>query len=248
MTAHDSGHDRWDELAAGYALDALEPAEEAELMDHLSECEACRAALRDHELVAAQLAALAEDSDVAPPAWSAIRAGIVGTPPATATADEAPVVDLAAQRAARSRRPLTLSAAAAAVVIVAGVVTAVAVQSGPSATEQAVSACRAQAACHVVELSGNSHRRAVVIVRDGTARLLPTDLSTPSGNQVFALWQLPRDGKPTLLAQPVSRMTASSATLKLPYDETAAFALSVEPAGPPATAPTTVVAVGTALT
>jgi len=76
-------HEHWDELAAGYALDALEPAEEAELLTHLDTCELCRDALRGHELVAAQLAALAEDDDLAPPSWSAIRTGIVGTPSST---------------------------------------------------------------------------------------------------------------------------------------------------------------------
>jgi anti-sigma-K factor RskA len=226
-------HERWDELAAGYALDALEPVEEAELMDHLEECETCRAALRDHEFVAAQLGALAEDADVAAPPWSAIRPGIIG--------------DLA-ERRARSRRPMLLGAAAAAVVIAAATVTAVSLSGDTSARDQAVSACHAQTACHVVELSRGSHERAVVIVRDGTARLVPTNLSAPIGGRVYALWQLPSDGKPTLLAQPVSRSASSSTALVMPYDDTAAFALSVEPAGPRATTPTTVVAVGTATT
>ena len=232
-------HERWDELAAGHALDALEPAEEAELMDHLEECETCRAALLDHEFVAAQLASLADDdAAVAPPPWSAIRTGIIG--------------DLAerrdASRTERARRPLLLGAAAAAAVIVAAAVTVVSVRGGTSARDEAVSACRAQSTCHVVELSRGSHERAVVIVRDGSARLVPTDLSSPGSGRVYALWQLPSDGKPTLLAQPVSRSGASSTQLVLPYDDTAAFALSVEPAATRATAPTTVVAVGTATT
>jgi hypothetical protein len=246
MTApHGPAHEHWDELAAGYALDALEPAEEADLLLHLEDCEICRDALRDHQLVAAQLAALAEDELAAPP-WTDIRAGIVGTATTTPAHD---VVSIADHREARSRRPLLLTAAAAAVVIVAGVVTAVAVNtSGPSARDAALSACHAQTGCHVIELSRGSHERAVMIVRNGRARLLPTDLSSPTGNRVYALWQLPRDGKPTLLAQPVSRAGASSAPLVLPYDETAAFALSVEPTGPAAVAPTDVVAVGTATT
>jgi anti-sigma factor RsiW len=230
-------HERWDELAAGYALDALEPAEEAELMDHLPDCEVCRAALRDHEYVAAQLGALAEDADEAPP-WSAIRTGVVGELAERRTAS----------RTDRARRPLLLGAAAAGVVIVAATVTAVSVTGGTSARDAAVSACRAQSACHVVELSRGNHERAVVIVRNDTARLLPTDLGAPSGGRVYALWQLPSNGKPTLLAQPVPRSGSRSAPLALPYDETAAFALSVEPAGPRATTPTTVVAVGTATT
>ena len=245
MTApREPAHERWDELAAGYALDALEPDEEAELMDHLEDCESCRAMLSEHELVAAQLAALADDAESAAPPWSAIRAGIVG--PAPTGSDE--IVVLADRRAARLRSPWVLGAVAAAFAIIAAVTTVVAVRSGPSATTQAVNACRAQTTCHVVELSRGSQQRAVALVRSGQVRLLPTDLSAPGGSRVYALWQLPRDGKPTLLAQPVSRASASSAPLALPYDETAGFALSVEPAGPPATAPTTVVAIGSATT
>jgi anti-sigma-K factor RskA len=246
MTApRDPGHERWDELAAGYALDALEPAEEAELMAHLDECDICRGALRDHELVAAQLAALADDADVTPPAWSSIRTGIVGAAPATG-ADG--VVDLSERRARRFRPARILTAAAAAVVIVAGVVTAVTVTGGDSSRDAAISACRAQSTCHVVELSRGSHERAVVLVRNNDMQLLPTHLSALRSGRVYALWQLPRDGKPTLLRQPVAAGRDMTAQLALPYDDTAAFALSVEPAGPPASAPTTVVAVGTATT
>ena len=235
-------HERWDELAAGFALDALEPAEEAELLTHLDDCEVCRAALRDHQLVAASLAALAEDDDLTPPSWSTIRTGIVGAE--TAAGD---VVSIAERRKARNRSPWVLGAVAAAFVIVAGVVTVVvATNGGQSAREAAISNCRADSACHVVQLNRGRSESAVVIVRNGSARVWPTDLSSPSGNRVYALWQLPRVGTPTLLAQPVPRSSASSAPLALPYDETAAFALSVEPAGPKASSPTDVVAIGTA--
>ena len=227
-------HERWDELAAGHALDALEPAEEAELMDHLEECETCRAALRDHEFVAAQLASLADETGEAPPPWSAIRTGIIG--------------DLAERRAARSRRPMLLGAAAAAAVIVAATVTVVSLNNGTSARDEAVSACHAQAGCHVIELSSGSDERAVVIVRNGAAHMVPTDMPAASAGHAYALWQLPRDGKPTLLAQPITQVVNASTPLALPYDETAAFAVSVEPAGARATSPTTVVAIGTATT
>jgi len=233
-------HDRWDELAAGYALDALEPAEEAELLTHLEDCELCRDALGGHQLVAAQLAALADD-ELAPPSWAAIRTGIVGTP------TSAPPADVVSITERRHRSPRVLGAIAAAFVLIAGVVTVVAVNNGgQSAREAAISSCRADAACHVVQLNRGHSESAVVIVRNGSARVWPTDLSSPSDNRVYALWQLPRVGTPTLLAQPVPRTSASSAPLVLPYDETAAFALSVEPAAPKAVAPTDVVAIGTA--
>lgn len=140
-----------------------------------------------------------------------------------------------------------LGAVAAALVIIAGVVTAVAVNTGgQSAREAAISSCRADSACHVVHLNRGTTESAVVLVRHGSARVWPTALPSPSGHRVYALWQLSRVGPPTLLAQPVPATGTSSAPLALPYDETTAFALSVEPAGPKATSPTDVVAVGTA--
>ena len=245
MTApREPGHERWDELAAGHALDALEPAEEAELQSHLDSCVSCRNALREHEYVAAQLAALADDADLTPPSWGSIRAGIVGSPPVEQLE---PVRPLRALRPA-GRRPFLLAAAASVALIVAGVVAAVTMSRGPSGREAAISACRTQTSCHVVELRHGSSERAVVLVRDGNMQLLPTDLTAPGTDHVYALWQLPRDGKPTLVGQPVPTNRDMSASLVLPYGDTAAFALSIEPAGPPATAPTTVVAVGTAVT
>lgn len=232
-------HERWDELAAGYALDALEPAEEAELMAHLDGCDICNAALHDHEFVAAQLGALADDSQITPPAWSSIRAGIVG-------GDD--IVVLADHRQSRARSPWVLGAVAAAFVIVTAVSVVIAVRGGPSATTTAISACRSDSLCHVIDLNRGSHQRAVALVRGTNVELLPTHLSALGNGRVYALWQLPRDGKPTLLSQPVPTGRNMNVSLALPYDETAGFALSVEPAGPPATTPTTVVALGGATT
>jgi hypothetical protein len=240
-TPLDPTHERWDELAAGYALDALEPAEEVELLAHMEQCSTCRDALRDHEYVAAQLAALADDPHAPSPAWSSIRTGIVGETPAPQ------VVDLAVQRV-RRRQPRLLGAAAAVAILAAGGIVVATQVGGQSATQQAISDCRSSSTCHVVQLDRGTHERAVVLVRNGNAKLLPTNLPSPGAAKVYALWQLPRAGKPTLLAQPVSSADPSTTPLAMGYDETAAFALSVEPEGPRATSPTTVVAIGSATT
>lgn len=234
-------HEHWDELAAGYALDALEPAEEAELLTHLDTCELCRDALRGHELVAAQLAALAEDDDLAPPSWSAIRTGIVGTPSSTS----GDVVSIA-ERRKPTRNPRVLVAVAAAVAIIAGFTINEISTNGQSPRESAISQCRDDSACHVIPLNRGSSEQAVVLVRNNVAKFFPTDMPSLSGNRDYALWQLPRNGKPTLLAQPMLRARVSSVSLVLPYDDTAAFALSLEPGGTQATSPTDVVAIGTA--
>ena len=62
VTDHPADHGPFKELAAGYALDALEPADEQRYLHHALECPACARALADFREVAAALA------DTAPPA------------------------------------------------------------------------------------------------------------------------------------------------------------------------------------
>src|SRR3954464_15586358 len=106
MSAHE--HDHWEELAAGFALDALEPEERADFSAHLASCAQCQELVDEHRLVAAQLGSLAGD-DVSPPPWRRIRAGVGGAPRGP---DGAEVV-------VRRRRPrfATLTAAGGAVAV-----------------------------------------------------------------------------------------------------------------------------------
>lgn len=55
---HDSGdsHQEYDELAVGWALEALEPDDEARLRRHMAECSRCRQTVDDAREVAAALA------------------------------------------------------------------------------------------------------------------------------------------------------------------------------------------------
>jgi hypothetical protein len=61
-----SGHAQWEELAAGHALNALEPEDEQAFLGHLRGCDRCRADLAALEGVTAQLAYAAEPAE--PPA------------------------------------------------------------------------------------------------------------------------------------------------------------------------------------
>src|SRR5881409_467869 len=119
MSSAEHDDARWAELAAGYSLHALEPAEEEAFITHLAGCAVCRATLDDHELVAAQLASLADDAESAAPPWSRIRP-VLG-PPSEATpvqelrapGNEAPV------RRLHPRHTRLLAAAAAFAALVA---------------------------------------------------------------------------------------------------------------------------------
>ena len=141
MTA--SQHALYEQLAAGYALSALEP-DEAQLFElHLAGCTRCELELADHTALADQLAHAVPD--LAPPAsiLAGIRAGIaasdrVVTPASTAAAEPLTpgnVVPL------RRRRPAHLgawlSAAAALVVVVSLGVSNVALRSDRNSAQDA---------------------------------------------------------------------------------------------------------------
>jgi anti-sigma-K factor RskA len=237
-------HSEWYELVAGHALHALDAHDEARLVEHLAECEDCRAELDSHSLTASHLASLADDAETAPPSWSTIRAGVVKDAPAS-------VAVLADHR---GRRPAQwLLAAAAAVVVLAGATVAswqvFGSGGGSAAPQSALSHCAHVSGCQEINLRSTSDgvRRAAVIVSDGTARVQPIALRAPAAGHTFVLWQLPRGGAPIALGEFGSTKSVSAAdVLAVPIGSTTAFAVSSEPADTPPTTPTDVLALGSA--
>jgi anti-sigma-K factor RskA len=231
-------HDEWDELAAGYALHALEPDEEQRFTEHLATCDECAAVLGDHELVAAQLGALAYDSDETEesPSWNAIRGGIIG--------DAAPV-SLDERRRARRKQPWLLGAAAAVIAAVAA--TVVVSQTGGStpASSRAISSCRHMTGCSVISLhTAAGGAPGVVLVSDGKATMVPLAMKpAPAGSQ-YVLWQMLRTGGPVPVDGFRSGSDLQTAPLVMSYADTAAFAVSVESASAPPSQPTHVIAIG----
>jgi anti-sigma-K factor RskA len=230
-----SDHEQWDELAAGYALDALEPEETAVFTDHLRTCELCTEAVADHALVAAQLGTLAGEAGQAP-AWSSVRTGVLG----------APVVSLEERRSRRRLSVPQLTSAAAALLVAAGAVVWTLGGSDPqSLQDNTLAACSRSSDCHVVALQD----KAKLVVQGSSVRMLPEHLPAPPTGRVYVLWQLPPGGDMTLVGS--LQQTASGAVgevhdLALPFDRTEAFGLSLEPASGPRIAPSDVVAVGPA--
>ncbi|MBV9098204.1 MAG: anti-sigma factor [Frankiaceae bacterium] len=228
-------HEVWDELAAAHALHALEPAEELRLLAHVETCTTCRDRLDDYTLVAAQLGSLTDD-DVEPPAWSTIRSQLPGTTPA-------PVVPLR-RRVVATR----LLAAAAAVVVVAGAAAGWELsRPGPTTATAALTACRHQVGCRIVELRGQGGTSADLLVVNGSASLVPVAMPSPPTGRMYVLWQLPRDGSPIPVAS-MRDVTHQSPTVSLPtgYADTAAFAVSMEAAGALPSRPSRVLATGAA--
>jgi anti-sigma-K factor RskA len=244
MTGPDVSHEQWEELAAGYTLDALEPDEELAFTAHLAGCAECAAIVAGNAEVAAELGALADSGDLPAPAWQQMRTAIVG-PDAGDT-----VRDIAS---ARRRRPsptqARLLAAAAALVVLAGAAVAGVVLSRGT-TLGPVAACRQSASCAVVLLhASDGARQAAVLVEAGRATVVPLGMPPAPSGRTWALWQVPRDGRPRLLTEfrgGSAGRAAANGALVSPYADTMAFAISQEPAATVPATPTQVVATGTA--
>jgi anti-sigma-K factor RskA len=242
MSARSHGdHNEWHELAAGYALHALDSADEGRLLEHLADCDECRYELDSHSLTASHLASLADDPDTAPPSWSKIRAAVIDDAPA-------PVVSLAERRERRRPAQLLMAAAAAVVVLAGATVATVQVvgSGGGSPGRSALAQCSATRGCQEIDLrSSNGARRAAVIVTKGVVRVQPIALTNASAGRTFVLWQLPRSGAPIALGEFGSNSAESSpAALAVSMAHTTAFAVSSEPAGSQPKKPTDVLALG----
>jgi len=144
-----------------------------------------------------------------------------------------------------------LSVAAAAIAISGVTLAALEIRGGSSAPSSAVtalSACRQQPGCHVIRLhDSRGTSPAAVVVNSERAALVPLTMDDAPAGRTYALWQLPRDGGPILVAEfrDASRQTASTA-LPSPSADTAAFAVSIESVRSTPSRPTHVLAVGPA--
>jgi hypothetical protein len=235
-----SGHDAWDELAAGHALHALSPEEDRRFLVHLADCPDCTAALEEYAFVAAQLGSLSRPQEVQPepPAYADIRDRLLA--PAPAGPDGLPPLDVTRRRHYQlSRRVLAL--AAAIVVLAAGGGLGWRLSHGSSTSTAA--GCAA-AGCHVVSVTSAGHGSARVVVSGSAFRVTTAGLTRPATGRMYVLWQLPGDGRPV----PVAEFTSTSATGRLvrSYSDTTAFAISSEQAGVTPTRPSKLLALGPA--
>lgn len=210
------------ELAVGWVLHALEPAEESFVLAHLPDCEECTQAVIEAEMVSATLGASLPQVDPDPRLEQRILAAAVdpaatsepasGSVSGSASVSESAPVRLADRRAARSRRQLPRILAAAAAVVLVSASAALGIRVVQLEDQ------RAQAAERLAEVSSAMQRAA----QPGVSRVA---LATPDGRgvglmlasaqgtefvatglpgndrseQIYVLWGL-RGGTPTALA------------------------------------------------
>jgi hypothetical protein len=249
-------HARYDELTAGYALDALDPQDEADFAVHLADCTRCQDAVARFSEITAALAEVAPAAEPSPDLGDRIMAAVAREPareaaPADlAPADPAPVDPALAgpahQRPARlhpagprrPRRPLRVIAAsvAAAAALIAGGATWAGLQGGGAAQAPAAGCVLAKTCRQIVLTDAQSHEPAArLIIADGKAWLVPTGLKADnSAQQVYVLWQITGGHTPLAVGSFDVRGHLRAGhpirvgALAVPYSGTWAFAVSLE--------------------
>ena len=196
-------HDEIAELLGAYALDAVDPEERSVVDEHLRTCPRCAAEVAEHREVAAQLA---NAGGPAPDGlWERIVGSLEETPPRFEDlgrpASSASVTSLDSRRSFRQWLPLS---AAAAVLVVVGLVAGLAVADRddggersrelPSMEEVALRALDDPGAVTVALRSPDERLEATAVVEsNGSGYLMGDTLPELDESQTYQLWGV-RDG------------------------------------------------------
>ena len=205
-------HARFEELAAGHALSALEPGDEQAFLAHLPSCAACERAVAEHRETASHLAYAADPVALPDALLDRIRADVQASGRAMAPQPSpplAPPTDLDAARA-RRRTPSSaawLSVAAAAALVLSLGVWNVALRQDQSQLEQRAE--RLTAAVRTLEvgtrvpLVDDSGRPvAIAVMHDARTMSLVIDGLAPNdrADSVYVLWQTGATGSRAVAA------------------------------------------------
>lgn len=255
MSREPMRHDDALDLAAGYVLGALEPAEEAAVREHLATCSLPHGEFEELGGVAAVL--LGDVDLVEPPAalrdriMEAARADLVargggGQPARSGQPDAAPptafpsAAERDARRAARTR-PLDWALRIAAVIAI------VAVGAWGLGLQRQLDAARQfdQAVAAVLDAAAQPGAQAVVlapvqgkqgsgiaaVTADGTVTLAMRNLPPTSGAQVYATWVIVGENAPVPVGDFTvdANGTARFTTRPAPTPPGAIIALTLEP-------------------
>jgi anti-sigma-K factor RskA len=242
-----AGHMPYEELAAGYALDALEPEDEGHFLVHHAGCAACSELIAEFRQAASNLVLLAEAVEPPPRLAGAIRAAAAepgmpaaspgpplpsAVPPAT-QAPPARMVRLRLRHWAHRSQLVALAAAAA--LLAGGLGTTVALRGGTRPTSVVGDCAGANVGCHRLVLAdAASHRSAaVLLVRDGVAYLVPSTLPADNpATQTYVLWQVTGQHTPLAVAsfdvQAGDHAPIRVGRLAAPFSDTWGFAVSLE--------------------
>ena len=253
MSREPMRHDDALDLAAGYVLGALEPAEEAAVREHLATCSLPHREFEELGEVASVL--LADVDLVEPPAalrdriMDAARADVAAREarlsPAPAPSSEPPTAfptaaERDARRAARTSRLDWVLRIAAVLAVVAIGAWGLGIQRQFDAArqfDQAVAAvldAAAQPGAQAVVLApaqGKQGSGIAAVAADGTVTLAMRNLPPTSGQQVYATWVIVGENAPVAVGDFAvdGSGTARFATRPVPTPPGATIALTLEP-------------------
>lgn len=192
-------HARFEELAVGHALSALEPEEEQVFLQHLAGCAACERDVQGHQETLSLLALSADPVDPPQSVLEGIRAGIAADAPTAAPDGPSGVRSLDEARARRSARPSRavqwVGAAAAAALVLSLGVWNVSLRSDREASQQygdrLAAAVRdlARPGTTSVPLEGqDGDVVAVAVLQDSEVSLVVDGLQPNSSGTTYVLW------------------------------------------------------------
>jgi anti-sigma-K factor RskA len=200
MTAP-STHERYEQLAAGYALSALEPEDENAFLDHLPGCAACRRAVAEHSETLAQLANAVVEGPPPPAVLEGIREQV-----SQSGAFPAPVsLDAARPRwrdRTMRRTTAVVGAAAAAVLVIALVLVNQGLSSNERQARQVAARLNATVSSLLVDgarkidLTGPSGGKGAIVVSGQSVSIVTSGVPVnDTSDSVYVLWSKSRLGQ-----------------------------------------------------
>jgi hypothetical protein len=228
-------HQVYEELAAGHALDALEPEDEELFLRHAATCSRCERDLVVHLDTAAALAEGVDGGDLPAASWERLRAAVVAESGERVFAGEgSEVVSLASRR--RPPRALLAAAAAVAVLVVGvGAATTVLRPDRPalSAAQQVEAAARGlgEGPGASARLSGKTPAQAVALPRADHVSLVVDGLPANPAGSSYVLWAIGAGGNPAPVGRFDVRGSGVQVVRALPFEggtTARAFAITQE--------------------
>jgi anti-sigma-K factor RskA len=217
-----SSSDDLHDLAAAYALDALEPPERDLFEEHYRSCEVCAREVEEFREVAGFLAA-GESADDGP---DELRARILASIPGIA--QDARVIPLRS----RSRRITTVALSlAAALMLVIGLATL-----RPSSPDEFEQVLRAEDAAHtqLAPTSGASGGDLEIVwsAEEGAAAVTGEVIADPGADATYQLWVIEGGAaSPSGLFRPEDGEVRALVELPAIASEDASFGVTIEPEG-----------------
>jgi Anti-sigma-K factor rskA len=253
-------HQQYDELAVGWALHALEPADETEFARHLPGCARCAEIVAETTEVMGAMAADLPQAEPSEALGARLREAVAATeqvhlpaPPREAVAPPAVPAAVPAPRRARAL-PLALAAAAVAAVLGLGIwnIGLRSEQAELSSTvaeqQDVVDALLSPDRVELDPLGADGRPVATVVPRDGDIEVVTHGLSVNDATSTtYVVWGVGDDGAKPLGTFDVERSQTELRTVGsglTGLDDYPQYAISLEPGREAPSDPTEVVATG----